>query len=199
MKKNILFILMLVFLLCFSGCTSGNFDVIPPPVKEFATPVPYEEAEVFYGDFSIEKSFRGNKKGNLLSVTSDAQTIKGFSLGEAGKVSYVYRGMTYELDAKIISCPTEGSGNFIAEYDDSLNFIPEEFPGKFSVITYKKENSLLVAKKAVLLLDENGNALVLQQDKHGILSEKKVVVGYSNENYYQIIDGINAGEKVVLL
>lgn len=196
--RKFISLFLIIFIALFVGCTSSNFEVVAPPVKEFATPVPYEKTEVIQGTFIVEKSFRGNKVDNTLSVTSDAQTIKGFTVGEKGVVTYVYKGTTYDFDAVVTSCPTEGIGNFIAEYGTVSDVIPDQFPGKFSVITYKQEDSIMVSKGAVLVLDDNGNAIVLQLDENGLIVEKNIVVGYSNESYYQVIEGINVGEKVVM-
>ncbi len=198
MKKSYLLIFILTFIFVFSGCTSGKFEEVPPPVKEFATPVPYEETEIISGFFKIEKSFYGNKVGNSLRVTSDAQTIKDFKIGDIGIISYVFEGSTYMFEGVMTSCPLEGSGDFIATHDSDASKIPETFPGRFSVVTYEKEDCTLIAKNAVLLLDDSGNACVLQIDEKGILQEKRIVVGYCNDTHYQVVSGINVGEKVVL-
>ena len=195
--KQILIILILFSLLIQCGCAKKEFEVIAPPINDFPIADIYEEVKITRGDFIVEKSFRGNKNSDKLVVTSDAQTIKGFSVGEKGIVSYLYKGMNIEFNAEIIACPTEGSGDFIALLSGDTNNIPENYPGKFSIIVFKEDNSLLIPKNAVFPLDEK-NAIVLQIDEKGTLVEKNIVIGQVNETHYQVIEGIDEGEKVVL-
>ena len=150
------------------------------------------------GSFTIEKSFRGNKGRNILSVTSDVHTIKGFSVGEKGTVTYEYKGKIYKYDAVISSCPTEGSGVFVATYSEDTSFLPDSFPGKFSVIVYHEKNCLMIPKAAVMPVDENGNAVILQIDENGLLIEKNIVIGQSNDTHFQVLEGLTNGEKVVI-
>lgn len=191
-------VIIFSILLLNTGCVSGKFEVIPPPIKDFPTPIAYEETAASLGTFTIEKSFRGNKGNNILSVISDVQTIKGFSVGEKGTVTYEYKGKTYKYDAVITACPTEGSGVFVASYTDDTSFLPSSFPGKFSVVVFHKENCLMISKSAVMPIDENGNAVVLQLDKNGLLTEKNIVIGQSNDTHYQVLEGLTNGEKVVI-
>ncbi len=195
--KRIAIFLILVSLLIQCGCTNNNFEVVAPPVNDFPLPEEYKEVEVIQGEFIVEKNFRGNKKGDKLIVTSDAQTIKGFSIGEKGLVTYVYRGTTYEFEAELISCPQEGSGDFIAQISGDLKEIPEDFPGKFAIVVFRADDALLISKNAVFPISEN-SGIVLQLDTNGTLVEKTIVIGQVNETYYQVLDGINVGEKVVL-
>lgn len=195
--KRIVIFWILISLFLQSGCAKKEFEVVAPPINDFPIADAYEEGEVIRDSFVVEKSFRGNKNADKLVVTSDAQTIKGFSVGEKGIVSYLYKGVTFQFEAEIIACPTEGSGDFIAQLSGNVDDIPENFPGKFSVTVYEENNALLIPKNAVLPLDEN-NAVVLQIDEDGTLIEKNIVIGQVNESYYQVIEGINVGEKVVL-
>ena len=181
-----------------TGCVSNNFEVVAPPVKEFPTPVAYKETTVISGPFKIEKYFRGNKGTNALTAMSDTLTIRGFKTGDKGVVTYVYNEKTYTFDAVLTACPEEGYGLFMASYTDENNVIPDRFPGLFSIQTFYEENCLSIAKSAVLPIDDNGNAVVLQIDENGLLKEKHIVVGLSNDTHYHVISGIEAGEKVVI-
>ena len=194
----IISLIIFSILLLNTGCVSSKFDVVPPPVKDFPTAIPYEETSVTLGVFTIEKSFRGNKGRNILSVTSDVHTIKGFSVGEKGTVTYEYKGKIYKYDAVISSCPTEGSGVFVATYSEDTSFLPDSFPGKFSVIVYHEKNCLMIPKAAVMPVDENGNAVILQIDENGLLIEKNIVIGQSNDTHFQVLEGLTNGEKVVI-
>lgn len=196
--KTILISILAFILLFQCGCANSKFEVVAPPVNDFPVAEEYEEAEVIQGNFIVEKNFRGNKKGDKLIVTSDAQTIKGFTIGEKGIISYVDKGVTYEFEAEMVSCPQEGSGDFVAQViSGDYSAIRDDFPGKFAVVVFKEENSLLLAKKAVFPIDEN-NAIVLQLDEKGTLVEKNITIGQVNETYYQVLGGLNVGEKVVV-
>ncbi len=194
------FCLILILSLFFlsTGCVSGEFEVIAPPVKDFPTPGEYKETTVISGPFTIEKSFRGNKGTNVLTAMSDTVTIRNFTQGEKGVVTYEYNEKIYKFDAVLTSCPEKGYGLFMATYTDDSNVIPDRFPGLFSVLTFHDDNCLSIVKSAVLPIDDNGNAVVLQIDENGLLIEKNIVIGLSNDTHYHIISGIEAGEKVVI-
>ncbi len=194
--KTIVSTSLLIILLVLCGC-SGGFEVIEPPVNEFPLAEQCEFNEVITGDFVVEKTFRGNFKYNQLYTTSSTLVDYGFYAGEKGIVTYVNNGETIKLDAVLEATNTKG--NFIAKHKELTNGeIKYNWPGEFSVITYQKENCVLVPKDAVILFDEEGNAIVYVKGENDILVEKQIKVGPSNNKYYQVVEGLTPGEKVVL-
>ncbi|MBE7091703.1 MAG: hypothetical protein E7365_00775 [Clostridiales bacterium] len=191
----LLFYIFILFVLC--GC-SNNFEPIAPPVNEFPTYSEYKTTEVFIGDLKIEKSFRGNYKNDGLYTTSGTLKEQGFFIGEKGYVSYEYNNEIITLEATLVENQSDIAGSIYAQHKNLDNDLKFNWPGKFFVITFEQSNCMLVSQNAVSLLDDEGNALVYSVNDDNLLVEKQIKVGYSNEKYYQVISGLNVGEKVVL-
>jgi hypothetical protein len=190
-------IVMLVFNLC--GCTGGEFDAVLPPINEFPTPAGYETTEVIIGNFVVEKSIRGNKQNNGLQARIDPANVKDFHLNEKGYVVYDINGKIYKLDATITVFPNGISNEFRATHDYvSSDIIPSNWPGKFNVVVFEQNDCKLLSKKAVSMFDDAGTAIVYVVDENGLLKEKSIKVGLSNDTYYQILEGVSVGEKVVI-
>ncbi len=168
-----------------------------PPIKEYPTPEKYELAEVFTAVLTIEKSFQGNKKGNMLYLYSDSTTTPGFSAGETGLVTYSVNNRNVTVQATLIACPENGVGEFLAMHT-YLTGVPELYPGKFRIVIKEIPDCLMVAKRAVALLDDSGNALVKKVDEKGMLCDVEITVGECNTEYYQVLSGLEDGEMVVL-
>lgn len=201
--KFISALLVIAFSIALVGCNSNSFDAVPPPIKEFPTPSTFTETEVIIGSLVIEKSFRGNKDGtNSLTLTTDYFGAKDFSVGEVGTVTYNVNDKVYQYRGTVTRVPqanAAGNGLLIVQHEEVPNaVVGARFPGKFSVITHKEDNCVMVAKSAIRLFDDEGNAVVFQINSSGMLVEKSVKVGLYNDQYYQILEGLSVGEKVVL-
>lgn len=193
---SIIGLLITIFVLC--GC-SGNFKVIEPPLNEFPSPNKYELDEVILGDFTVEKTFRGNFKYNGLYTSSTTLVESGFSAGEKGYVTYIYEGKTIKLEATLIEAPEISKSTFIAKHETlHSGELKYNWPGEFSIVTFQQDNCILVPKDAVRLFDDNGNAIVYLINENEILTEKQIKVGPSNNKYYQVVEGLTPGEKVVV-
>lgn len=196
--KTIISTSLVILLLLFCGC-SGGFDVIEPPLNEFPVANEYELGEVVLGSFVVEKSFRGNFKYDGLYTTNSMLVENGFYEGEKGYVIYQYNNETIKLEATLVNAPESSSGAFVAKhqafYNDEIKY---NWPGEFSIITFQQDNCILAPKNAVWLFDDEGNAMVYTINENEVLIEKQIKVGLSNGEYYQVIEGLTPGEKVVL-
>ncbi|MBR2861045.1 MAG: efflux transporter periplasmic adaptor subunit, partial [Clostridia bacterium] len=92
----------------------------------------------------------------------------------------------------------DGLGKFYVDHGITSLRVPMGYPGKFWVVLLEEENTLMIKKSAVILLDNSGNALVHKVNKDGTLQEVQIKVGLNNAEYYQILSGISDGEKVVV-
>ncbi len=187
------------FLCCIvilTGC-GGQFESVLPPIKEYPSPAEYELTEVFTDTLTVEKSFMGNKQGNELRLQSDSETTPGFSANESGFVTYSVGNRKITVKATLTACPLNGSGEFIASHQE-LPSVPNLYPGKFWIVVREIPDCLMVSKKAVVLLDDSGNALVQKLDEKGLLCDVPITVGVCSTEYYQVLSGLNDGETVVL-
>ncbi len=198
MKKIISFIYILI-LLTLCGCSVGEFKPIEPPINEFVVPQDYEVGEVILGDFIAEKSFRGNFKNDGLYSMESTLLNGEFSVGEKGFVEYEVNNQIIKLEATL-TLPEDNSSAFMVARHETPTETQLRFnwPGRFYIITYQKENCLLAPKNSVFLLDEEGSAFVCVESENGILKQKEIKVGESNNTYFHVLEGLSEGEKVVL-
>lgn len=188
-------IFLCVCLVVFSGCTKNNFEVVEPPINEFPVANEYIEVEVIKGKFVMTKSFSGVIQNNRLIIDGTQQNAEIFKSGEKGTITFMEKGISYEVDA--LAMETTQNGSFVVETIDTFMYMPDKVPAKFSVVTYQKDDSIIVPKNAVVVLDKN-NGIVLKVTENGILEEIEITVGQVNETHYEVIDGIGIGEKVVV-
>lgn len=189
------FILICLCLVLFSGCTKNNFEVVEPPVNEFPVANEYTEVEVTKGKFVSTKSFSGIIENKKLIIDITPQIAENFKSGEKGIITFMEKGKSYEIDA--IAGEKIFKNAFIVEPMDTVVYMPNRVPAKFSVVIYQNDDAILIPKSAVVVFDEN-NAIVLKLTENGILKEIPITIGQANETHYEIIDGIEAGEKVVV-
>ncbi len=182
-------------LVLFSACARNDFKVVEPPINNFPKANEYTEVEVTKGKFVSTKSFSGIIENKRLIIDITPQVIESFKSGEKGTITFMEKGKSYEIDA--ISAEGIMNNIFIVDPIDASAYMPNKIPAKFSVATYQKDDAIIVPKNAVVVLDEN-NAIVLKLSENGILKEIKITIGEANETHYEIIDGIEAGEKVVV-
>ena len=198
LKQTILLSTCAILSLCVSGCTSGKFESIMPPTQDYPTSQEYEMTEAFEGYLVVERFFFGNKEGNTLYIMSDSGTVSGFELGDKGIVTYNKLDETVMVQGVLTQIPEDGkSGKFVVEHEDASS-VKDKFPGKFSVIVGEYPNCLMVEKSAVLVLDEEGNAIVHKVDDKGLLYDVNITVGAKNSEYYQVLSGLEAVESVVM-
>ena len=182
-------------LVLFSGCARNDFKVVEPPVNNFPKANEYTEVEVTKGKFISTKSFSGIIENKKLVIDITPQVAESFKSDEKGTITFMEKGKSYEIDA--ISAEGIMNNIFIVEPIDASAYMPNKVPAKFSVVTYQKDDAIIVPKNAAVVLDEN-NAIVLKLSENGILKEIQITIGEANETHYEIIDGIEAGEKVVV-
>lgn len=179
----------------FSGCSAKKFESVLPPEREFPQAEEYETAEVVRGDIIVTRKLYGNKRGNTLYLSSGNDY--GFVLGDKGTVTYTNFNNVYTLDGELISVPTNDTGSFVVRHD-ALYQISDGFPGVFSVNVEEHYGCLTIPREAVVILDEEGTALVKKIDEKGLLYDKEIKVGARDNKYYQVLSGLEEGESVVL-
>ncbi len=190
---TLLNLFILIFAVC--GCT-GKFKPIEPPLNDFPTAQAIQSEEIIKGDLIIEKTFWGNFKNDGLYSTSNSLQNQGFTAGINGYVTYEYKNEIIKLDATLTQ--DNNSGKFVAIHGQVDNRkVTYNYPGKFSTIIFQQNDCILIPKKAVVLLDDQGNALFYQLDENNLLVEKQIKVGLSNDKYYHVIEGALPGEKAV--
>ena len=198
MKKLLIGILLLaVFLL--PGCEKKEFESVLPPLRAYPTAGTLEEIEVTEGELVIEKSFFGNKRNNTeLYLLGSVRGTESFHVGEKGFVTLTYRGQELTIPATLTKCPEEGvaSGDFIATFKANTTF-PDLCSGKFWVVIKTVPKCTMVSRFALLILDDEGNALAQKLNPDGSLTDIPVKVGDTNGEVYQVLSGLEPGDKVV--
>jgi hypothetical protein len=193
--KSIILLNLFILIVVFCGCT-GKFQPIKPPINEFPTAQTINTEEIIKGDLVVEKSFWGNFKDDGLYSTNNSLLSQGFTIGISGYVTYEYKNEIIKIDATLVQ--DNSSNKFIAVHGPvDTKKITYNYPGKFSTTIFQQNDCILIPKKAVILLDDQGNALFYQLDENNLLVEKHIKVGLSNDKYYQVIEGALPGEKAV--
>ena len=195
--KKLLIGLLIAVLLLLPGCERKEFESVLPPAPVFPTPGTFEEIEVTSGELVIEKSFFGNKRGTSeLYLLGSVRGNEAFTLGEKGYVTFTYQGNEVTIPATLTACPEGESGDFVATFKPDTK-IPEMFPGKFWVVIKTIPKCTLVSRFALLILDDEGNALAQKMNADGTLTDIPVKIGDTNGDVYQVLSGLNPGDKVV--
>lgn len=130
-----------------------------------------------------EKLFAHIKKGDKVEVTLDVYGNEIFS----GVVSLVYP----TVDPQTKTFPVEIK---IANGNERVR------PGMFSRVrfTYGKANHMVVPDMAIVKLTGSGDRFVYVVDEEGTVTFKKVELGRRLDTEYEIVSGLNSGDKVVV-
>ncbi len=196
--KKIISLTFIFILLVLCGCT-GNFKPIEPPINEFPVPNDYQVAEIITGSFVAEKSFRGNFKYEGLYSMESSLLNGEFKVGEKGIIEYEVDNKIIKVEATLALPQGNSSAYMVARHNNQTDIgLKYNWPGRFYIVIYQKDNCILAPKNSVFLLDDSGNAFVCVEGENGILLQKEIKVGESNNKYYHVLEGLEAGEKVVL-
>ncbi len=179
----------------FSGCSDRKFESVLPPEREFPQAEEYEFTQAVIGDIIVERTLHGNKHGNTLYLFSGNDY--GFTVGEKGTVTYTDFDNVYTADGELVSAPQNGMGAFVVEHD-VISGISDGFPGTFTVTVAEFYNCVTVPRNAVVILDDEGSALVKKVDDRGLLYDKEIKVGARDSKNYQVLTGLEEGESVVV-
>ena len=201
MKRLVTACLLITFV-WLTGCTGETFQTLEPPLRDYPEAEAYTETEAFYDTLVISRSLKGGyKSGNTLIVNSRSSSFPDFKPGDEGIVTYNVtvdgRETTYSVTGVLTSCPEDGNGLFIVTHED-IPAVKDRYAGTFSVVERTIEHCLLLPRRAVTLLNDEGDALVYFINATGTLSDKTIRVGGTDGEYYEILLGLSAGEKVVL-
>lgn len=129
-----------------------------------------------------ERDFQKLNAGQNAKVQLDALPGKTF-VATVARVSPV-------IDA--------GSGTFkvtVEVSDESGQLKPGMF-GRFSVEYDRHENTIMVPRAAMLRDDNQASVFVI---KDGVAERRAVQTGYSNGSRLEILDGLQAGEEIVIV
>jgi len=81
-----------------------------------------------------------------------------------------------------------------------LNHANELKPGIFVrvvIIVQKKQNAILVPKKAVLHGNGTTSVYVFTEDGHA--EKRELEIGLEDNNYFEILDGLEIGERIIIV
>jgi len=200
LKKYLVF-LFAIFVLSLTGC-GGSFASVQPPKGEYPTASPYSDTEMyqtksvqvgtFYNEVSFEALVDNSSKNCFRKYMSD---VSDYPVGLKGTISFTLGSKTYTAEGEIIY---NEDGLVSVRVLDASTYINYVTSIKFTATTERIENSVLVPKQCVSVLDSDGNALVYTVDGDGILHDVEIVIGKSNNDFYQVLEGLNGGEKVVV-
>lgn len=179
----------------FSGCSDRKFESVLPPEREFPQAEEYEFTQAVIGDIIVKRTLHGNKHGNTLYLLSGNDY--GFTVGEKGTVTYTDFDDVYTADGELVSAPQNGMGAFVVKHD-VISGISDGFPGTFTVTVAEFYNCVTVPRNAVVILDDEGSALVKKVDDRGLLYDKEIKVGARDSKNYQVLTGLEEGESVVV-
>lgn len=130
-----------------------------------------------------ESEYTKVKKGDAVSLTVEAlpgQTFKG-------TIDRIYPVMdaathTFTVEVKVPNT------------DRKLR------PGMYAkvVVTFGKNHSVIIPDKAVVRQQGAGDKFVYVLNEDGTVSFRKVVLGVRMDNEYEVLEGVNDGDKVVI-
>jgi HlyD family secretion protein len=84
----------------------------------------------------------------------------------------------------------------IADKVDETSKLKPGYNVNLKVILYQKDKVVMVPYEAVI--ENNEKDMVFIADNDGNVSERYIEKGVSNELYYEVYSGLQAGEKVIL-
>jgi multidrug efflux pump subunit AcrA (membrane-fusion protein) len=129
-----------------------------------------------------EQDIGSLKEGQEVSVIIDALSGKSF----AGKLTNI----SPALDEKTRTYPVK------VEIANKDNLIKSGMFGTMEIVTDSHKNALAIQKEAVL--SESGNNYVFVA-KDGKAIKRAIKLGYSDKGYYEILQGIEEGEQIVIV
>ncbi len=146
-----------------------------------------------------------NEDAFHINVNVDEIDIDQISVGQDVEVSLdalqdtVLTGTIAEIS------PTSASAGGVVTYLVTINIVADEGvtlrPGmsaNASIVVQEVDNVLIVPNWAVRLDRETGNAYVLQKMADGTTSETIVETGLRNEQFSEVLSGLQAGDVVVV-
>lgn len=130
------------------------------------------------------------KVGDQVEITNSALLKKPLlgsieTIAPTAEVVATSQGEQTQVKIRISVPATEGESPLKPGFNVNLK-----------VILQKKEQTLLVPLEAVI--EGEGQKLVYVVGQDGIVTEKEVQTGLSNELFMEIVSGLQAGEKVIL-
>lgn len=178
-----------------SGCSAKKFESVLPPERDFPQAEEYETTEAVKGDIIVKRILHGNKRGNTLYLLSGNDY--GFSVGDKGSVVYSYRNQKYTTEGELVSMPQNDLGAFVVAHGP-VDCDSDGIPGIFTVTVAEYYDCLTLHRDAVTVIDSDGTAIVKKIDEKGLLYDKEIKVGARDNDYYQVLSGLDEGESVVL-
>ena len=146
-----------------------------------------------------------NEDAFHINVNVDEIDIDQISVGQDVEVSLdalqdtVLTGTIAEIS------PTSASAGGVVTYLVTINIVADEGvtlrPGmsaNASIVVEEVDNVLIVPNWAIRLDRETGNAYVLQKMADGTTSETIVETGLRNEQFSEVLSGLQAGDVVVV-
>jgi multidrug efflux pump subunit AcrA (membrane-fusion protein) len=134
-----------------------------------------------------------------VSIRIDEYSISYVSVGQACRVTVTALEQTFDSEITHINrIPSGGSSTayytVTAEFSGSQNVLPGM---QVTVVIPEEEaeNAIIVNRNA-LSFDAYNNAFVFTRNDAGEMEQAYVEIGVDNDNYVQILSGVDAGETV---
>lgn len=138
--------------------------------------------------------------GNLrVSLRVDEYDISSIYVGQACSVTVTALDLTFDstlTHINRIASSTGGTAYYTVTAE--LSVTEDVLPGMQVTVTIPEEEAVdaVILDKDALSFDARNNAYVLVQDEAGQMQSVYVEIGVDNDNYVEIVSGLEAGDTV---
>jgi multidrug efflux pump subunit AcrA (membrane-fusion protein) len=134
-----------------------------------------------------------------VSMRVDEYKISQLSVGQACRVTVTALEQTFDSTISHIN-RVSSSGGSTAYYTvtASLNIVQDVLPGMQVTVTIPQEEAVdaVILNRDALSFTMNNSAFVLVQNEAGEMEQKQVEIGVDNDNYVEILSGLEEGDVV---
>jgi HlyD family secretion protein len=134
-----------------------------------------------------------------VTMRVDEYDIAAIAVGQECRVTVTALGTTFNSTISHINrIPSNSQGT--AYYTVTADFVVTDnvLPGmQVSVVIPKEEaKGVVVLSKSALSFDQRNSAFVYKKDEDGNMVQHPVEIGVDNDNYVEILSGVESGETV---
>ena len=134
-----------------------------------------------------------------VSIRVDEYSMASVSAGQACEVTVTALGQTFDSEITHVNRIPAGGGStayytVTAEFSGSADVLPGM--QVTVVISEEEAENAVILNKDALSFGQANNAFVLVRNEENIMEQAFVEIGVDNDNYVQIVSGIEAGQTV---
>lgn len=176
----------------YSGTITKRFKDLGDYVSVGNSVISYIDNHLLFADVSIpEPIANAVQRSNLENSASPTRQVKVYATGIAepviGSIDLVNQMIDSDSFAKRLRITIDNS----AERLTPGGFIRAEIPLR------SQENTLIVPKSAVIMVDGNHLAYVYHGNQtSGKLEQRRIQVGLANDTHIEVLDGLTYGEEI---